>query len=279
MTPLPRQVQRRMDDLERLTGVPATVSMPHPGHYLVEHSNERIHLTCLYQRNSQGRFGYKSTLHKDGQPRELVDGESAYARLFKDPDLEHPNRRPTSGLPAPVPVPEGELLPPLVESMVEVMPKLVASGNAAPGSVTWTLGFQRTPGEHQPAPAHGKGKEKKAAFKYKYVPHGSEPDTDRYVFELRKDNGDTVHMYFDPVSPGSDLYYFAEIAAVDKNNCDMMKEKDLSLNDLLEKLLGFRVPEAMVTPPKATLPNQRHSTASASTPNSVTVRRTTVIRN
>ncbi|MFE2934879.1 hypothetical protein [Streptomyces sp. NPDC059278] len=263
---LPFEVRETMELLEEYTGVAATCDTSVRGRYIIEHGDrERVWLVCRYIRNSQGRLAFSSDLYQNGEKREKVRNVEAYARLFNDPTVKNPNRRPTGGVPKVHPIPEDHELPAIVEAFAKK-----AEASAKDGSVT-TVGFQSESRGSADFPGP-RGKERSMA-QAEFDLDG-EPDTTRYAVQVVTPEGNTVHLYFWPKGPDSDVYAFSAMAAIDADGCDMMVEFMGDMEAAVERILGFRMPASDNTPSPT---GRRPDTAGAAS-NAVTVRRATVIR-
>lgn len=262
---LPFEVRETMELLEEYTGVAATCDTSVRGRYIIEHGDrDRVGVVCRYIRNSRGKFGYSSDLYQNGEKRKKVSDPEAYARLFNDPATKNPNRRLT-GTPKIHPIPADHELPAIVESFAKK-----AEASAKDGSVT-TVGFQ-TERKSTTAIPGPRGKERSMA-RHEFDLDG-EPDTTRYAVQVVTPKGETVHLYFSPKGPDSDVYAFSEMAAIDAEGCDMMEEFMGDTEAAMERILGFRMPASDNTPSPT---GRRPDTAGAAS-NAVTVRRATVIR-
>lgn len=268
---LPPVVTRFMRLLHELTGDEATCDTSVRGQYVIEHGDpDRLRMTFTFRRNSQGRFSESSTLTQNGEPRPLVPDIDAYARLYADPTLKHPARKPVAPLPDPIPIPEGEEMPTLVAHFYGL--GKTGSGKTEGRSIT----VGRPPAVRQERRTQNPRGRK--AANVEWVMEGGEdarPDPERYVIDIRKGDGERVQMYFAPVKQGSEAYGLVAMSAVDENGCDMMAEHAGNLTGALESILGFRMPSDTESP----APARRPVNTAGAVSNAVNVRRASVIRN
>lgn len=253
---LPKLVKQRMDELLETTGIAATVTRT-GRKWHVEHSNERVKMTCTFTRNSRGTFTYSSTLSVDDKPVELVNNYDQYARLLNDPDNDKPKRRPNCELSPVYPLAEDATVPRVVTKTMEELEKVedVVSLKVGHGSKA-----QR---------------ERSTAGEWHLNEDDAEPASDVFVVEAAKDNGNRVQLYFLPVPSIPGRWYLSTMAGIDSKNRDLTSEGK-SLDELYVELLGIKMPKQNGVNTGAVRPNG-DSRGEAS--NAVTVRRATVIRN
>lgn len=259
---IPRQVQHMMDHLLEHTGTPAVLTAQ-PGRWHLEHSNERIRLTCTYTRRTTGRkLRYSSSLYQDGQRREKVDGIESYARLFKDPDIAHPNRTPGKQLPPVMPLTDDAEPPALVTTIVESARKARTVMEVEYGHAVRSTRETYADGMMYRVPV-GESEEDYTA------------DPELYTVRITKPNRDQVQINIGPTGRGGH-YAIDDMAAVDADGGDMLsKLAQVDIYEVLESILGFRLPGANTGPGQH---DARTKNTSGAVTNSVAVRKSTVIR-
>lgn len=255
------KVHDLMEKLEKETGTPATLTS-RPGYWHVEHGNDRIRLTCTYRRSTGRKLTYRSELYRDGQRCERVSGMASYARLFNDPDLEHPDRTPGRKLTPVMPLQDGEELPSLVAQFEGVALKASTVAAIEVGHCVRST-RELINGQLYRVPVNDTEEDYTA-------------DPDLYAVRITKPGGDQVQLVFAPTGYHG-THALDTIEAVDAQGGDMLSElaDRTNFTAMLEHILGFRLPGPNTNPAQH---NARGKDTRGAVTNSVEVRKATVFR-